>query len=277
MSVLPAPSLGNHPERPGPCRRCGSCAWWNGFHVVVNGSTAAPGCVRRRATCSSRDCAPSWTLYEHNAPASPVRGKRHDRPDPCHRCGSPAWWNGSRAVAAVVKTAAGTEHQAGRIRRRAKCSSSNCPAPSWTVYEGNAYPHRTIQLDVVASAVAAVEVGGKTLTESAAEHHCSRDSLRRYVEWVARLADTKDLAQACARLDPDGIAGAPPSVSSSGAGPVLQLLDRLADLFVVRGHRLPVVGSGLARVLCDQLRRFGDVFLLTRSPPLRLCSRAFGV
>jgi len=181
-------------------------------------------------------------------------------------------------VAALVKTTAGVEHRSDIKRRRAKCSSRDCSAPSWTVYDDGAYPHRTVQLDVVASAVAAVELGGKTLTQSAPEHGCSRDSLRRYVDWIARLGDPKDLARTCARLDPDGIVAAPASGSSSAAGRVLQLLERLADLFVARGHRIQVAGSGLARILGDQLRRFGDVFPLTRaSPPLRVCSEAFAL
>jgi hypothetical protein len=199
------------------------------------------------------------------------RAKKSDRPADCPRCGSAAWWNGTRSVAIVVRTADGVARQE-RLRRRACCSSKQCDAPGWTVYGADDYPHRQFQLAVLVSAVVAVSLEGSTRTDAAKRHACSRDSVRRWCGWVAGLADPRHLARACARLDPDGVVHADPSTTrGSVAGQVLVLLDRLADVFAVVGLELPASGPGLARLLSDQLRRFGDVIHLTRpSPPLRV-------
>jgi hypothetical protein len=61
------------------------------------------------------------------------------------------------------------------------------------------------------------------------------------------------------------------------AASVLHLLDRLADLLAERGVRAAralgqgTAGTGLIRLLKDQLVRLGAVFYLTpSSPPLRV-------
>lgn len=136
------------------------------------------------------------------------------------------------------------------------------------MYEQDSYPHRTFGLEVVVSAVVQVAVAGATLTAAAAKHLCSRDSLRRWVRWVEGLADPLELGRLCMRIDPDGLpAGGP---RGSGAGRVLQLFERLADLLAVRGVGLPRRGAGLVRMLVDRLVRFGEVYRLTKpSPPMR--------
>lgn len=196
--------------------------------------------------------------------------KYEERPAPCRRCGSLAWWDGTRRVAAVRKANDGSiEHDTETVRRRAKCSSKDCPAGSWTVYEHDDYPHRVFQLDLLVSAVLMVVVGAWTMTAAAAAHLCSRDSVRRWRSWVEVLAEPRDLEQLCARLDPDGLP--PPTGSPHGrAARVIALLDRLADLLALRGLPLRGRACGLVRVLRDRLVRFGEVFRLTRaSPPLR--------
>lgn len=192
------------------------------------------------------------------------------RPDPCRWCGSPAWWDGSRSVAAVRKACDGSiEHDTENVRRRAKCSSEDCPAGSRTVYEHDDYPHRVFQLEVLVSAVLTVVIGARTMTAAAAEHLCSRDSVRRWRRWIDALAEPGDLEQLCARLDPDALP--PPTDSPHGrTAQVIALLDRLADLLALKGLPLKGRACGLVRVLRDQLVRFGEVFRLTRaSPPLR--------
>jgi hypothetical protein len=197
--------------------------------------------------------------------------KYEERPHSCRQCGAQAWWNGSRVVTAVRKTGDGSvDHDSDSCRRRACCSSRNCPAGSWTVYEHNDYPHRLFQLDLLVSAVSMVAIGLQTMTATAAEHLCSRDSVRRWVRWVEALAEPRDLEQLCARLDPDGLP--PPTGSERGgrAERVLLLLERLAELLALRGLVLPERGPGLARLLSDRLARFSEVFFLTKSsPPLR--------
>jgi hypothetical protein len=182
-------------------------------------------------------------------------------------------------VAPVIVEDGEARHAAGTKRHRARCSAKNCDAPSWTVHEGDSYPHRTFQLEVVASAVAEVVYAGKTLTAAAAGHMCSRDSVRRWGAWIANLADTDHLSRLCARMDPDGDAHAESATARAApAGLALRLLDRLAGLLVVGGTAISSRGCGLRRVLSDQHRRFGDVFHLTKpSPPLRVAFTKLGM
>lgn len=197
-------------------------------------------------------------------------GKHHERPPCCLSCAGPAWWNGTRQVAVCRKTDHGVEHVADRVRRRAICPSRDCPLRSWTVYEDDSYPHRVFALDLVVSTVGAVVLARATLTAAAKAHWCSRDSVRRWVAWVERLAEPAELMQACTRLEPRGLPGGLGPAGRPRAAAVLHLLDRLADLLGDRGVRLRSLSSGLARILEDQLERLGAVFLLTKpSPPLR--------
>jgi hypothetical protein len=203
-------------------------------------------------------------------PSKATPRKYAERPEPCSLCASPAWWNGARTVSPTRRAGDGVERLSDVVRRRARCSSRPCPAKSWTVYEDGAHPHRSFQLDVVASAVADAEVGSGSLTAAATASGCSRDSVRRWVRWTADLAEPRDLEQLLARIDPDGVRVSTPRVVGSRAATNLGLFERLADALAVRGVPLPARGPGLQRVLTDRLRRFGEVFYLTRpSPPLR--------
>jgi len=116
--------------------------------------------------------------------------------------------------------------------------------------------------------VAQVVVTGTTWTASAAQHLCSRDSVRRWTKWVERLAEPQELERLCMRIDPDGLPAA--ERTGSVVKKLLLLFERLADLLALRGVALPRRGAGLVRVLVHRLVRFGEVFLLTKlSPPLR--------
>ncbi|MGK5088494.1 hypothetical protein WDW86_13125, partial [Bdellovibrionota bacterium FG-2] len=75
---------------------------------------------------------------------------------------------------------AATEHVTGKIRRRACCSGTDCPAPSWTIYEFGEYPSRGFDLQVVNLAISTVVFGKKTLSGVAATLGCSRRSLKRW-------------------------------------------------------------------------------------------------
>jgi len=197
-------------------------------------------------------------------------------------CGARSWWNGGRVVAEVIhELGQGARRVIDVLRQRARCSDRHCAAGSWTIYPADAYPHRSYQLDVVASAVAEVCVGGGTRRAVAVHHECSRRSVSRWVRWTAQLARPEDLARLCARLDPEGLP--PPTPATAGgevsrAGAVLRLLDHLGDLLLRRGVTLPGRGPGLVRVLVAQRARFGDVAWLTRSsPPLRVAAEALPV
>jgi transposase-like protein len=213
---------------------------------------------------------------------SPSRRKKALRPDPCRVCGSPSWWDGGRLVAEVIQELGqGVRRVIDVLRPRARCSDRRCAAGSWTLYPAGAYPHRSYQLDVVASAVAAVCVGGASRRAAAEHHACSRRSVARWVRWTAQLARPADLTQVCARLDPDGLPPPPPAPAEGEvgrAGAVLRLLEHLAAVLLRRGVALPGRGPGLLRLLTAQRARFGDVAWLTRaSPPLRVAPEALPV
>lgn len=200
-----------------------------------------------------------------------VAGKYIDRPPPCYACKRPTWWNGSRIVSCMRRRDAQVVHESGIVRRRACCSTKDCPVKSFTVYEEDSYPHRVFQLVVVASAVAAATIAKQTFTNVAKLHGCSRDSVRRWVAWLGNLTDPRELMRLCTKLEPRGLPGALISAAMPEAAAVLHLLDRLGDLLVERGVKLPLLDHGVARVLKHQLVEFGDVYYLTKvSPPLRV-------
>lgn len=201
--------------------------------------------------------------------------KYDDRPPPCIDCAGPSWWDGKRLVVTVRRGDTGPQCEQ-EVRRRAKCASKDCPRGSFTVYERDAYPHRGFSLEVVASAVSEVAVGGQTQDAVARKHGCSRRSVGRWQNWVEGLAEPAELMRDCTLLTSSGLPGG--LAVESRAGAVLHLLDRLADLLAERGVRLPRFSCGLVGLLVDQLRRLGAVFWLTKSsPPLHADLRAVGL
>jgi hypothetical protein len=114
---------------------------------------------------------------------SSSRRKKALRPDPCRVCGSPSWWDGGSLVAEVIhELGQGVRRVIDVLRPRARCSDRRCAAGSWTIYSAGTYPHRSYQLDVVASAVAEVCVGGASRRAAAVHHACSRRSVARWVD-----------------------------------------------------------------------------------------------
>ena len=210
-----------------------------------------------------------------DVPSPPRKRKYPERPDPCTRCGTPASWDGGRAVAQVVPGAAGgVEWIPGIWRRRAYCPDPDCPVKSWTVYEAGGYPHRTFTLAVTASGVAQLAAGDESTPGAVAHaHQCDRRTVGRWVAWVLRLCATVEVVHACARLDPSGMPPPPPPRRETArvcAGWVLLLLDHLVRLLRDRGAAVES-GAGLVAIVRHQFVRFGVVLWLTRqSPPLHI-------
>ena len=205
---------------------------------------------------------------------SPRRRKYQERPEACLLCGLPAWWDGIRHVAQVVLDLVEGVVRAVRVtleRHRARCSDRKCLGGSWTIYEATGYPHRCFQLAVTAAAVAQVALRPEaTLTAAAEQYQCDRRSVGRWVGWMALLAEPVELRRTVARLDPDGL---PPPAGPRGlglvprAGTVLGLVERLVEVLRGRGVVLAPTTSGLTAFLGHRLRRFGEIFLLTKSSP----------
>lgn len=204
-------------------------------------------------------------------PRRGVKGKYPERPPLCI-CSSESWWDGTRTVCAVCKQSGSIKHVTDVVYRRARCSRKDCPRKSWTVYEPyDSYPHRTFWLAVVVSAVSAVVFNKVTMTAAARAHQCGRDSVRRWLLWVERLADPADLMRVCTQLDGTGMPGAAATGDMPKAGAVIYLMDRLAELLAERGVITQAEsGLGVISVLKQQLGVFRQVFYLKNvSPPMR--------
>jgi hypothetical protein len=150
---------------------------------------------------------------------------------------------------------------------RAKCSACRT---SFTCHPDELYPRRQYQLDIVARVVAGVSLGERSAPTAASEVGASPTSARRWVTWVAALAEPGELLRATVQLDPTTPAGS--GISRHGgdsvrarAARVLDALEQLGAALVRRGIAL-VQRSGLGRVLGWQRALFSDVVGLVSEP-----------
>jgi hypothetical protein len=140
---------------------------------------------------------------------------------------------------------------------RSKCGACEV---SVTCYPPGFYPRRQYQLDVVAGAVAAVEVGGEGVAVTAASTSASPRSVWRWLRWIATLADVATLHAIAAQVDPTTapVATATPRSTSTA---VLAALELLGGALVRVGIDV-VERTGLGRVLGWQHRAHGVVLRL---------------
>jgi len=189
--------------------------------------------------------------------------QRGERPPPCARCSAPSWWNGWRVVFPTVATLV-----AGLVERwelplaKARCSSCR---HGFTCYPPGVYPQRRYQLDVVADVVAEVVLGGASAARAAAVAHATATSARRWVVWLAALANPRELLAVAAQLDPDAPAGAGlGALPAAGAAraPAARVLAALEQLGSALGRAGVAVAerTGLGRVLGWQHTAHGAVF-----------------
>jgi hypothetical protein len=150
---------------------------------------------------------------------------------------------------------------------RAKCSVCRT---SFACYPDALYPRRQFQLDVVASVVAKVSVGEDTIAAAAQGAGASPTSARRWMRWVAALAEPSVLLRATVQIDPSAPVGV--GISRHGGdgvrvrvARVLDALEQLGAALVRRGIALAMC-SGLGRVLGWQRSLFGDVVGLVAEP-----------
>jgi len=141
---------------------------------------------------------------------------------------------------------------------------------SFTCYPDELYPRRQYQLDVVARVVAEVSLGERSASAAAREIGASPTSARRWVTWVAALAEPSELLRATVQVDPAVPAGGGISRHAGDgvrarAARVLDALEELAAALVRRGLAL-AQKSGLGRVLGWQRSLFGDVVGLVSEP-----------
>ena len=197
--------------------------------------------------------------------------RKQERPPSCILCGACTWWDGRRLVHTVCKRGDAIQVEVEEVRLRARCSDSECPQRSFTVYTEDAYPHRGFRLGVVVSAVSAV-LGGERRYDVAAQHKCCGDSVRRWARWIESLiGDINEWTRSCNKLTSRGVPGAEPIGDAPCAAGVLHLFDRFAALLERRRVGLPEPQApGFVRLLVYLLHRSGEFFWLTKSsPPLR--------
>ena len=169
-------------------------------------------------------------------------------------------------MAAVVLGVGGeVQYVPERVRRRFRCADRRCRGGSSTQYAEGDYPHRTFQLDVVASAVMQGERGSHSAAAEA--HLCSRRSVGRWAGWCAGMAAPEELGRVVVRVDPDGLPAEPAGTSEGLASRCVRLWERLAGVLCARGVILPCGRCGLQRLLCWQHECRGLVVWLTRSSP----------
>ena len=205
--------------------------------------------------------------------------KYADRPPACGVCGAEGWWNGWREVTRRCLGVSGrVETQPARRLHRARCSSRNCSASSWTVYPAGRYPYRRFELDVVVDAVCESAFDRDDENRATAfaaigrRHMCSGRSVSRWTDWIAGLTDIEALARECIRIDPDGmpVAVRADSIDTRArAGWALGVFDRFAALLDKRSVLPPGLQPSLVRILDDQRLRHGvRLPLRDLSPPL---------
>jgi hypothetical protein len=185
--------------------------------------------------------------------------QRAERPPRCRRCQARSWWNGWRVVFTTVATlVTGIVEQWELPLAKAKCSSCK---HGFTCYPPGIYPQRRYQLDVVADVAGAMALGGASAARAAAAAHATASSARRWVAWVAALAQPRDLLATAARLDPDASAGAGLGAlpAQAPAARVLAALEHLGSALLHAGVAV-AERTGLGRVLGWQHAAHGTVF-----------------
>lgn len=205
------------------------------------------------------DVSPAGTDYKPSLTRITKARKRAGRPPPCRRCQARSWWNGWRIVFTTVATlVAGVVEEWELPLAKAKCTSCK---HGFTCYPPGIYPQRRYQLDVVADVAGAITLGGVSAARAAAAAHATSSSARRWVAWVAALAEPRDLLATAARLDPDAPAGAGLGAlpAPAPAARMLAALEQLGSALLRAGVAV-AERTGLGRVLGWQHAAHGAVF-----------------
>jgi hypothetical protein len=116
------------------------------------------------------------------------------KPASCIFCNcTKIYWNGQRQRTASVKRGDEVVYHADIICRRVKCADPECKK-SWTLRPPGLTPRRHYQLCVVASAASKFLFDSHaTLTLVAKVHRCCRRTVGRWLQWIADIADPKEL------------------------------------------------------------------------------------
>lgn len=186
---------------------------------------------------------------------------RAGRPAPCPACGhEKRWWNGTRLVRVIEVDESNKTTLVEVVRDRVKCGAC---IKSDTVYEGDHYPRRQFQLDVVASIASEVSRGTHSVTEAACLSNASPTSVRRWIGWISQLTVPAHILAIAQKLQPD--IPAPTGISQIGTNICLQVVFALEFLgAALLDLDVELVSySGLGRVLEWQHRSHNVVVTLS--------------
>ena len=117
-----------------------------------------------------------------------------EKPRNCIFCeGTRIYWNGQRERTASVLTGDEVVYLTDILCKRVKCAELKCKR-SWTLRPPGLMPRRHYQLCVVAhGAKQFLFTANATLTSVAHQHQCSRQTVRRWSNWIAQIAQPSDL------------------------------------------------------------------------------------
>jgi len=184
------------------------------------------------------------------------------RPSSCVFCAHPrVLWNGWRTRSASVECAGEVVH-VPRIRcRRVRCRECR---RSWTLRPPGLMPQRHYQLSVMALAVARyVSQPAMSQARVAARVGCARRTIRRWLRWLAGVAEPGDLLRhlyrICGEVVVPALSSARAKLEAIGDGARRRLCERAAEnlglfeaLAMALGLEPPGLGSVVEAVLANR-------------------------
>jgi hypothetical protein len=147
------------------------------------------------------------------------------------------YWNGQRQRSASVLIGDQVVYLPEVRCRRVKCANAQCQK-SWTLRPAGLMPRRHYQLCIVAHATSKFLFHPQaTLILIAATHQCSRRTVGRWLQWLAGIAQPKELIRRLSSRSKKAVITALGKASGSGrrtfagAAKILCLVEALATAY----------------------------------------------
>jgi hypothetical protein len=181
-----------------------------------------------------------------------------ERPRGCIQCSSadPVWWNGWR-IRSVSLYSGDQMIYLPKVRLRLV----RCPRcrSSWTLWPPGLIPHRHYQPCVVSHALSQLLGSGASEEQVAAAVGCARQTVGRWLRWIATLAEPATLArrllQATGEPVVPSLAWAQRHLEAVRDATRRALLERAAEVLTLLEALATVQGVGWAELLLAVARR----------------------
>ncbi len=183
------------------------------------------------------------------------------KPSSCIFCESARlYWNGKRERTASVQVEDEVVYMTDILCRRIKCGNPECKK-SWTIRPSGLMPRRHYQLCVVAHGTNKFLFDPKATLSSVAEAHCcSRRTTRRWLNWIAELAEPSDLIRRLFDVS-KGTGFKPSEVIKKAANTAKKAFQRSAKVFcaieafgIAYGYGPPGFGGMIEAVISNRDR-----------------------